>query len=104
MTDSQRRAILHPFRWLFQKESDIPGELPRRELTFYALGLWGQNHLNNMAGTNKFFLFCTNVLHLDAKLVGRMTGAVTAFDAINDPLAGALIDNHRFRDGRKLLP
>jgi len=56
-----------------------------------------------MAGS-KFFHFCTNVLFIPNKTVGRMTGAITVFDALNDPVAGALIDNYRFKDGRKLLP
>jgi len=72
-------------------------------LTNYALGLTGQNQLYAMAG-GRFFHFCTNVLMIDSVVVGKMTGAITVFDALNDPVAGALIDNHRFRDGRKLLP
>jgi Na+/melibiose symporter-like transporter len=53
---------------------------------------------------SKFFHFCTNVLMIPDITVGKMTGAITVFDALNDPVAGALIDNHRFKDGRKLLP
>ena len=102
MTEKQRLAIRHPFRWLFEKEA--PGdEVPRKELTSFTLGLMGQNQLYGMAG-NWFFHFCTNVLGLGPLTVGRMTGAVTVFDALNDPIAGALIDKYRFKDGRKLLP
>ncbi|MDR0531962.1 MAG: MFS transporter [Oscillospiraceae bacterium] len=104
LSESQRRAIRHPLRWLFNPEPEQPGEIPRKELAFYTLGFWGQNHLYNMAGTNWFFHFCTNVLKIHPGTVGKMTGAVTVFDALNDPVAGAIIDNHRFKDGRKLLP
>jgi len=103
LTELQRSAIRHPIRWLFNPEPEQPGEIPRKELTSYTLGLMGQNQLYGMAG-NKFFHFCTNVLMIDPRTVGRMTGAITVFDALNDPVAGALIDNFRFKDGRKLLP
>ncbi|MCL1951687.1 MAG: MFS transporter [Oscillospiraceae bacterium] len=102
-TPSQRAALRHPVRWLTDRNPGEPGEIPRRELVNYTLGLTGQNQLYNMAG-GRFFHFCTNVLMIDAVTVGKMTGAITVFDALNDPVAGALIDNHRFRDGRKLLP
>ena len=103
-TEQQKKAILHPIRWVLSKEPDQPGEIPRRELLFYALGFMGQGQGNGMAGGDKFFHFCTNVLKLDPVAVGRMTGATTLFDALNDPVAGAVIDNYRFKDGRKLLP
>ncbi|MCL2300783.1 MAG: MFS transporter [Firmicutes bacterium] len=103
LTPSQRAAIRHPVRWLRSTAPESPGEIPRRELSNYTLGLTGQNQLYNMAG-GRFFHFCTNVLMIDSITVGKMTGAITVFDALNDPVAGALIDNHRFKDGRKLLP
>jgi len=100
---SRRHPIRQLFQWLFSTEPGPEGEIPRRELTNYTLGLMGQNQLYGMAG-NKFFHFCTNVLMIDPLTVGKMTGATTVFDALNDPVAGALIDNYRFKDGRKLLP
>ena len=99
-TAAQRRG---PIRWLLNREPEQPGEIPRRELACYTLGLTGQNQLYGMVGS-KFFHFCTNVLMIPDTTVGKMTGAITVFDALNDPVAGALIDNHRFNDGRKLLP
>jgi len=103
LTPSQRAAIRHPIRWLRSTTPGEPGEIPRRELTNYTLGLAGQNNLYGMAG-GRFFHFCTNVLMIDPLVVGKMTGAITVFDALNDPVAGGLIDNYRFKDGRKLLP
>jgi len=104
LNEQQRQAIRHPFRWLFSSETENPDEIPRKELSFFALGLMGQNEVYNMAGTNAWFHFCTNVLKLKPTTVGKMTGAVTIFDALNDPVAGALIDRFRFKDGQKLLP
>ena len=103
LTPSQRDALRHPIRWLMNTTPEEPGEIPRRELACYTLGLTGQNQLYGMAG-NRFFHFCTNVLMIPNKTVGKMTGAITVFDALNDPVVGAMIDNHRFQDGRKLMP
>jgi len=104
LTQSQRGALRHPVRWLFNGEIDGPEEIPRKELTKFSLGLMGQNQLCGMAGSNWLFHFCTNVLMLDPVTVGKMIGAVSFFDALNDPVVGAMIDNYRFKDGRKLLP
>ncbi|MDR0884259.1 MAG: MFS transporter [Oscillospiraceae bacterium] len=104
LSESQRAAIRHPIQWFLNPEPHEEGAIPRRELSFLSLGIMGQNELYNMPGTNWFFHFCTDVLKIDEKKVGFMTGAVTLFDALNDPIAGAIIDRHRFKDGRKLTP
>ena len=98
-TELRRQAVTH-----FNPKPEQPGEIPRKELSFYALGFMGQSHVTSMAGGNWFFHFCTNVLKISPGTVGKMTGLTMAFDALNDPIAGALIDAHRFKDGRKLLP
>ena len=104
LSDQRRNAIFHPIRWFFNAETEHSGELPRKELSLYALGIMGQHHGCNMAGGGWFFHFCTNVLKLDPVTVGKMTGLTMVFDGINDPVIGAFIDSRRFRDGRKLLP
>jgi len=43
LTEQQRAAIRHPIRWLFSREPEQPGEISRRELTSYTLGLTGRN-------------------------------------------------------------
>ena len=103
-TQSQREALRHPIRWLRRREPEQPGEIPRRELSGLTLGLMGQNHIFGMAGGDRFFHFCTNVLGLDPVTVGTITGATALFDGINDPIAGAIVDRTRFKDGRKLMP
>ena len=104
LTERRRNALLHPIRWFFDPEPEEPDEIPRKELSLYALGFMGQSHVTSMAGGNWFFHFCTNVLKISPGTVGKMTGLTMAFAALNDPVAGALIDAHRFKDGRKLLP
>ena len=103
-TESQRAALRHPIRWLRNREPDQPGEIPRRELSGLMLGLMGQNHIFSMAASDRWFHFCTNVLKIDPVTVGTITGATAMFDGINDPVAGAMVDRHRFKDGSKLKP
>jgi len=57
-----------------------------------------------MAGTDRFMHFCTDILRLPVTWVGNMLLGKRVFDAINDPVAGALIDSYRFKNGQKLLP
>jgi len=104
LSQTQRAAIRHPIRWFLRTETESPGEIPRKELTFFSLAHWGQSSLHNMAGSDRFFHFCTNVLMIKPETVGQVLGATTLFDAINDPVAGSIIDGYRFKDGRKLLP
>ena len=44
LTDYQRNALRHPLRWLFNNQPEDPdgNDIPRRELTFFTLGLWGK--------------------------------------------------------------
>ena len=104
LSQSQRNAIRHPIRWFMSTETEQPGEFPRKELTFFALAHWGQSSLHSMAGGDRFFHFCTNVLMIKPETVGKILGMTTLFDALNDPVAGSIIDGYRFKDGRKLLP
>ena len=39
-----------------------------------------------------FGLYCTNVLGVDPVLMGTLTIIWTVWDAINDPMMGALMD------------
>ena len=104
LSQSKRNAIRHPIRWFMNTETEQPGEIPRKELTFFGLAHWGQSSLHSMAGGDRFFHFCTNVLMIKPETVGQLLGMTTLFDALNDPVAGSIIDGYRFKDGRKLLP
>jgi len=104
MTEQKRSALRHPIRWFLRTETNSPEEIPRKELTFFGLAHWGQSSLHSMAGGDRFFHFCTNVLMIKPETVGQVLGMTTLFDAVNDPVAGSIIDGYRFKDGRKLLP
>jgi len=101
LTEQQKDILRHPVRWFNSAREE---EIPRRELLGILLATVGQSSMFGMAGANWFFHFCTNVLMLDPKVVGAMTGAMPVFDAVVDPVVGVAIDKHQFRDGRKLVP
>jgi sugar (glycoside-pentoside-hexuronide) transporter len=49
-------------------------------------------------------VFYTNVVGIPPALAGTLMLVCTLWNAINDPLVGWLIDNHRFKGGEKLRP
>jgi len=100
LSEQQKDVLRHPVKWFKTHGED---EIPRKELSSMLFGTMGQVVMFGMAG-NWFFHFCTNVLKIDPRAVGQMTGAVAAFDAMVDPVAGTVIDSHQFKDGRKLVP
>jgi len=113
LSDSQKTALRNPFQWLFEPtpkatsenlaQENPDGSIPRNELAGLMFGLLGQNQLYGMAGS-RFFHFLTNVLHINTTNVGIMTGIITTYDACNDPIAGAIMDKNRFKNGQKLVP
>ena len=113
LTDSQKNSLRHPFQWLFEPtpektpsnpdQENPDGSIPRRELSGLMFGLMGQNQLYGLAG-GWFFHFMTNVLKIRPETVGTMMGIITAWDAVNDTIAGGIIDNYRFKNGQKLVP
>lgn len=78
-------------------------EVQNRELTDFAVGVMGQNIAYNLI-TGWFMYYCTDVLHIDAWAIGVFLGLARVWDAINDPIAGTIVDRHRFKNGEKLRP
>lgn len=79
------------------------GYVANRNLFAYAAGIAGQNmHYGFINGW--LFYFCNNVLKISAEAVGYITSISRLWDSVNDPLIGALIDRHRFKNGEKLRP
>ena len=65
--------------------------LTRKHWFGYMCGDWGGcMTFTLMAGI--FTMFCTNALGIDPKLLGTLVIIWTVWDAINDPLMGALMD------------
>lgn len=91
-----------PRWWLFSKYAE-EGYVPNRELFAYSAALTGQNMAYAIV-SQWLFYFCTDVLRISAKKVGFLTGFTRIWDAVNDPIVGALIDRRKCQPGRKLHP
>ncbi len=92
----------NPIKFFFSKEAE-EGYVPNRNLLAYATGLAGQNMAYNFQN-NWWYYFCTTVLKIDPVKVGYVQGFSRIWDAVNDPLVGALIDKRRCKSGEKLRP
>lgn len=80
------------------------GYVPNKRLFAYSAAIAGQNmHYAFINGW--LFYFCNNILKIKAEYVGYITGISRIWDAVNDPIVGALIDRHIFKKtGEKLRP
>jgi len=82
---------------------DSEHEVPNRELLRYAVGIGGQNTAYGiLSGWVKYFLM--TAIGIDPILVGVVLMIPKIWDAINDPMVGAIIDKHTFKNGEKLRP
>lgn len=97
-----RPKTLNPFKFFFGKEAE-EGYVPNRELFAYSAALAGQNAAYGMIAQWLNY-FMTNVLYIKAGSTGVVMSIVRAWDALNDPLVGTLIDRHKFKSGHKLHP
>lgn len=79
------------------------GRVPNGDLFAYAAGIAGQN-MHYQFINSWLFYFCNNILKISADAVGYITSISRLWDSVNDPLIGALIDRHRFKNGEKLRP
>lgn len=78
-------------------------EVQNKELTQFAVGVMGQNFTYNLI-SSWFMYFCTDLLHIEAWAIGVFLGLARVWDAINDPIVGAIVDRHIFKNGEKLRP
>ena len=94
--------MTNPIKNLFSKDAE-EGYVANRNLFCYAAGLTGQNMTYSFQ-TSWWFYFCTTILRIDSVRVGKIQGAARIWDAVNDPVIGSILDNHRFKNGEKLRP
>ena len=73
------------------KKPRIPGSLTAKHWFGYMFGDWG-GCMTFTLMASIFALYCTNVLGVDPVLMGTLTIIWTIWDAINDPMMGALMD------------
>ena len=89
--------------FLFEKEPRGEGCAPNRRILQYAIGLTGQNvTYSYISGWLSYF--CTNILHINPSIVGRIFSASYVWDAINDPIIGAYVDRRNHKPFNKLRP
>lgn len=86
----------------FSKDAE-EGCVPNRELLAYSAALTGQN-MAYVFVSQWLFYFCTNILRISPARVGFLTGFTRIWDAINDPIVGAIVDRRKCKDGNKLHP
>ncbi len=92
----------NPFKYFLSKEAE-EGNVPNANLFAYATGLAGQNMAYGFQ-TSWWYYFCTTILQIDPVKVGYVQGVSRVWDAVNDPIVGALIDKRRCKSGEKLRP
>lgn len=97
-TSAKTKKIWNPF----SKQAE-EGYVPNRELLAYSAALTGQNMTYQLVAQWLFY-FCTDVLGLGSIKVGFLTGFTRIWDAINDPIVGAVIDRRKCKNGQKLHP
>ena len=66
----------------------------------YGVGAFGYGSVNQMLG-NFLMFFGTGVLGLSGTMMGLAIAISTVWDAVTDPLVGALSDNYRGRLGKR---
>ena len=73
------------------------------KLISYSVGLAGQNMTYGYI-SGWLFYYMTTILKIDSIKVGLITSISRIWDSVNDPLIGAIVDRHRFKNGEKLRP
>ena len=91
-----------PF-FLFSKETKGEGYVPNIEIFSYAAGLAGQN-LTYSYVSQWLRYFCINLLHMDPVKVGSIFTLSHVWDAVNDPIIGAVVDRRNYKPYMKLRP
>lgn len=91
----------NPFFMFSREETET--KVANDRLLSYSAGLTGQNMTYNFV-TNRLFVYLNTILKIPSERTGIITGVSTLWDAINDPLVGALIDRRKHKPGQKLRP
>jgi GPH family glycoside/pentoside/hexuronide:cation symporter len=73
------------------KKAKNSGTLSTKHWIGYMLGDWG-GCMTFALMASIFSMYCTDVLHIDPTVMGVLTIIWTIWDAINDPIMGALMD------------
>ena len=74
-----------------KKQKTTKGGLTTKHWLGYMFGDWG-GCMTFTLMASIFSMYCTNVLKIDPTYMGTLTLIWTIWDAINDPMLGALMD------------
>jgi len=77
-------------------------KVTQRDKLAYGVGAFGYGTVNQMLN-NFLMFFGTGILGLSGTLMGLAIAISTVWDAVTDPLVGALSDNYRGRFGKRHL-
>ncbi len=92
---------MKPF-FLFSKE-ESETKVANTRLLSYAAGLTGQNMTYGFV-SSRLFVYLNTILKIPSEKTGIITGVSTLWDAVNDPIVGALLDRRKHKPGQKLRP
>ncbi len=92
---------MNPF-FMFSKE-ETETKVANNRLLSYAAGLTGQCMSNTFVST-RLFVYLNTILKIPSEKTGIITGISTIWDAVNDPLVGALLDRRKHKPGNKFRP
>lgn len=90
---SPSHPMIHP-------PAEKTGRLPRWKKLIYGTGDWGKASFNTLRQIF-YAIFLTDVVGIDPRLASIAALVAILWDAVNDPLVGALSDNVRTRWGRR---
>ena len=89
--------------FLFDKKPKVEGGASNRQILSYSVGITGQNMSYWYVATWLRY-FCINLFHMDEMKVGTIFSLSYAWDAVNDPIIGAVVDRLPCKPYRKLKP
>ncbi len=78
--------------------------ISKKEKFSFMTGLAGQNIVYCFIGASFFNYFLTDIAQFPAGVVAVLLILMKAWDGINDPIVGSIVDRHRFKNGEKLRP
>ncbi len=78
--------------------------ISKKEKYSFMTGLAGQNVVYCFIGASFFNYFLTDIAQFPAGVVAVLLILMKAWDGINDPIVGSIVDRHRFKNGEKLRP
>ncbi len=86
-----------------KEDEPVKRYVSTKNLLAYSVGLAGQNMTYGYI-SGWLFYYLTSILKIDSVVVGLITSISRAWDSINDPIVGGLVDKHKFKNGEKLRP